>query len=96
LAFCCFGLLYRRDRLEAIINVLPEIRRREIRERLAEVSGRPRSEWVEQLKALRQADVAETIRCCGPFGNVTWEALPVPLQRWLSARDRGSNGRENH
>jgi hypothetical protein len=92
-ALCCFGLLCRPQGLDAILNVLPETRRRELQELLKELAGPPRSEIAEELKALRQADVAGAIRRSGASPELMWEALPRPVQRWVCARGQESDGR---
>jgi hypothetical protein len=95
-AFSCVGLLFRRERLEEILNVLPEGRQREIRECLAEISGRSAVELGKQLKALRHADMMEAARRCGSDGHAYLEPLPPPLERWLHGRAWESNGREDY
>jgi hypothetical protein len=95
-AFCCVGLLLRRDRLEEILNILPEGRQREIRECLSEISGWPPEELVTQLRTLRHEDTVEAIRRCGPAGQVHLESLSAPLERWLYTRAWESNGREDY
>ena len=95
MAFCCVGLLLRREGLEEILNILPEGRRREIRQCLAEISGWSAAELGAQLKALRHEDTVEAIRRCGPAGQEHLESLSVPLERWLYARAWESNGRED-
>jgi hypothetical protein len=95
-AFCCAGLLLRREGLEEILKVLPEVRQRELRQCLAEISDWSVEELGKQLKTLRHGDMVEAIRRCGPAGDLHLESLPVPLQRILYARAWESNGRENH
>jgi hypothetical protein len=96
LAFCCVGLLFRRERLKEILNVLPKGRQQEINQCLAEISGWSVAELGKQLRTLRHADVMEATRRCGPAGHVHLELLPVPLERWLHARAWESNGREDY
>jgi hypothetical protein len=94
-AFCCFGKLCRAENFDAIVGLLPQTRRREIHEALAAMSTWSRAEVVERLKDLRQTDAAEAIQRSGVDGLV-WESLPRPLQRWMCARGRESNGRKDH
>ena len=96
MAFCCAGLLFRRERLEEILSILPHGRREAIRECLKEISGWPESELTERLKTLRQTDVAEAMRRCGRGGASQLEWLPAPLSRWLYAQVWESDGLENH
>jgi hypothetical protein len=93
MAFCCVGLLLRRESLEAILNILPESRQQETRQCLAEMSSRSAAELGKQLETLRHGDRDEAIRRCGPAGQ---GQLPVPLERWLYARAWESNGREDY
>jgi len=95
-AFCCAGLLFRRERLDEILSILPEGRREAIRECLKEISGWPESELTERLKTSRQTDVAEAMRRCGRGGASQLESLPAPLSRWLYAQVWESDGREDH
>jgi hypothetical protein len=95
-AFCCVALLFRREQLNEILNILPEGRRRQIHERLTEISGWPVVELRKQITALRRADMMEAARRCGSAGDALLEPLPVPLERWLNARAWEFNGREDH
>jgi hypothetical protein len=95
-AFCCVGLLLRQEGLEAILNILPENRQREIRQCLAEMSGWSAAELGKQLETLRHGDREEAIRRCGAAGQGLLQSLPVPLARWLYARALESNGREDY
>jgi hypothetical protein len=94
--FCCAGLLLRRERLEAVLNTLPERRRQEIRERLAEVFDWSPAQLTAQLITMRQEDTAEAMRRCGMASQERLESLSAPLERWLYARAWESNGREDH
>lgn len=85
-AFSCVGLLFRRERFEEILKVLPEGRQQEVRQCLAEISDRSAAELGEQLKALRRADMMEASHRCGLDGHAYLGPLPAPLERWLLAR----------
>ena len=93
-AFSCAALLFRRERLEEILNVLPEGRRREIRRQLTELSALSVTELGKRIRMLRHADSMEAARRCGLAVHV--EPLPVSLERWLHARAWESNEREDY
>jgi len=96
MAFCCAGVLFRQERFEEILSILPQGRREAIRECLKEISGWPESELTKRLKTLQQTDVAEAMRRCGRGGASQLEWLPAPLSRWLYAQVWESDGLENH
>jgi hypothetical protein len=93
--FCCFGLLCRPETLDAVITLLPEQRRERLRPVLDGLSGRPKSELVDQLRTIRQREVAAAYRRNGGE-RVRWEALPDPLKRWVWERQQGAHEREDH
>jgi hypothetical protein len=85
-AFCCFGLLCRRNDMERILSILPEDRREEIRGVLSEVADWPKERVAERLTELRRVDFAGARRQCGAADAAAWESLPPSLQRSLCAR----------
>ena len=96
LAFTCVALVFRRERLDELLKVLPAGRRGEIQECLAEASGWTEAELTKQLTLLRQADIDEAARRCGQSGIASAEILPAAFERWLQARAGEFDDRENH
>ena len=94
MAFACVALLFRRERLEEILNLLPEGRRQKIRQYLTELSRLSAAELGERIKVLRRADRIEAERRCGLVGYGA--PLPISFERWLHVRAWESDGRENY
>jgi hypothetical protein len=89
-------MLCRPEGLEAILGLVPEPRRQQLRAVLAEVSVWPRSEIGRQIEEMRQFDAAEAMRRLEAAGGPRGDLLPPELQRWMCSRSRGSDGREDH
>jgi hypothetical protein len=82
--------------LEAILNILPDSRQRELRARMAEFSGWSAAELVEQIRRLRQSDMGEATGRYRPAAQIHVESSPMPLRRWLCAQALECDGREDH
>ena len=100
-AFCCFGLLRLRNRLDRITEILPEARRQRIREGIQQLSRRSPQELVSTLEQTREASAAtQAARAAAhwlPGGSAPLlGALSPSLQRWLCMRLQESDGREDH
>jgi hypothetical protein len=74
---------------------MPAHRRECLRPVLEELSGRPRSELVDQTKRLRQQDVAEGLSRKGGE-RFSWDAMPAQLKRWLWEQLQEAHGRKDH
>src|SRR5690349_3786445 len=95
-ALCAFLMLWRRDRVDAILGVLPVDREQAIRERLTELSGLSLPELAQRIRRMRRDEFEKAVRKCRSDRLFRLEAAPPALRRWLAARYQERHGREDH
>ncbi len=89
-AFCYLGLLRSAERLEQILNILPETRQQELDAYLQRAKTLSPDELTNRLRTLRER--VHPLREL----NAPWNSLSPALQRFLSACVQETHGREDN